>query len=210
MKNWKDDKILLWLDIFSRPDSSFRKVRSEEDVREWQPQSKLEREAFEALIADENRHQLKAWYAQFPSINPAAEAFRQILQKAIKEELRWQKGSGHHSCRQFGRCDRGRNDTRRISNQLVPHAMNSQTITSATDVYELVEQLKVASRNNGLVELGAKLEEAMNLGSSGLEILGAIRNIFIENRPTIERLIGEAGKEQTNQVIVLVDRAFGR
>ncbi len=92
MSNWSDDKILLWLDVFSRPDSSFRTVRSEEDVKEWQPQTDEEQKAFDALIAKENRGLLKAWYAQFPSINPTADAFRRILERAIGKKLPLGKG----------------------------------------------------------------------------------------------------------------------
>jgi len=87
MRNWKDDRILVWMDVFSRPDSSFRAVRSEEDVRGWQPQSQGEQEVFGELVAIENRKSLKMWYAQFPDLNPSADAFRRILERAIGEEL---------------------------------------------------------------------------------------------------------------------------
>ena len=85
--NWKDDKILLWIDVFTKPDSSFRSVRSEEDVRRWEPHNEEERQAFEALIAKENRELLKAWYARSTWVGGPPDLFRQILQKAIGEEL---------------------------------------------------------------------------------------------------------------------------
>ena len=87
MSGWKRDKVLIWLDVFSRPDSSFRKVRSEDDVRDWLPCTEDEREAFEALIALENRVALKNWYSQFESLNPTADAFRRVLERAAGEPL---------------------------------------------------------------------------------------------------------------------------
>jgi hypothetical protein len=83
----KSNQILLWIDVFSRPDSSFRVVRSEEDVREWKPTSEAEQIAFNALIALENRQALKAWYVQFPMLNPKADAFRRVLEQATDDLL---------------------------------------------------------------------------------------------------------------------------
>ncbi len=87
MNDWRDDKILLWIDVFSRPDSSFRRVRSEEDVKEWRPETDRERIAFEGLIAEESRLSLKAWYSTLSSVNPTADAFRRILERAIGEKI---------------------------------------------------------------------------------------------------------------------------
>ena len=90
--NWKDDKILMWIDVFTKPDSSFRSVRNEEDVRQWQPCNEEERKAFEALIAKENRALLKAWYARSTWVGGPPDLFRQILERAIGEEIPLGKG----------------------------------------------------------------------------------------------------------------------
>jgi hypothetical protein len=66
-------------------------------------------------------------------------------------------------------------------------------IDSAGDVYQFVEQVKVASQQRGEIGLYEQLNRAMHLGSSGLEILGAVRQTVSENRGEIERLLGPDG-----------------
>ncbi len=83
-------------------------------------------------------------------------------------------------------------------------------IKTADDVYRFVERLKSQCRENGAIDLFAELDDALSLGSSGLEILGAIRQAIINNRASIERLLGAAGKDEANQVVAFVDEAFGR
>lgn len=87
MANWKEDKVLVWIDVFSKPNSSFRGVGNRDDVLNWQPIKDEEREAFAALIAPENRLILKAWYAKFDRLEGRADLFRQILEHAIGERL---------------------------------------------------------------------------------------------------------------------------
>ena len=88
--------------------------------------------------------------------------------------------------------------------------MNANRINSAADVYQIVERLKAESSKLGLDDLTTELDNALRLGSSGLEILGAIRNIFIQKRAMVEKLLGDSGKDQAGQVITFVDKAFGR
>lgn len=83
-------------------------------------------------------------------------------------------------------------------------------ITEANDVYQFVERLKVACRQQNAVRLFKELDDAMCLGSSGLEILGAIRQAILKERGEAERLLGEGGKEEIDRVAAFVDRAFGR
>lgn len=45
---------------------------------------------------------------------------------------------------------------------------------------------------------------------SGLEILGAIQQIAIENGTVIEQNLGASGKDEVEEVIAFVDSAFGR
>jgi hypothetical protein len=83
-------------------------------------------------------------------------------------------------------------------------------INSAGDVYQFVEQVKVASQQRGETGLYEQLNRAMRLGSSGLEILGAVRQTVSENRGEIERLLGPDGGQGVDQVVVFVERVFGR
>jgi len=85
--NWKNDTILLWLDVFTKPQSSFREVETAEDANVWEPQGDEEKEAFAKLVANENRELLKAWYARHDYLNPAADLFHQVLERAIGERL---------------------------------------------------------------------------------------------------------------------------
>lgn len=88
--------------------------------------------------------------------------------------------------------------------------MNASQIKTADDVYRFVEHLKSECQKNGATELFAQLDDALHLGSSGLEILGAVRHTILNNRASIERLLGAGGKDEANQVLIFVDKAFGR
>jgi hypothetical protein len=83
-------------------------------------------------------------------------------------------------------------------------------MNNTSDVYEFVEQLKSACQSARQTELLEKLNDALNLGSSGLEILGAIREIIIKNRKTIQSLLDSTKQVQIDEVISFVDRAYGR
>ena len=84
------------------------------------------------------------------------------------------------------------------------------TITTANDVYAFVTQLKIQAEKHGDADLASKLDDALHLGSSGLEILGAIRKTLIENHSEVESLLGSDGYETAAEVIAFVNKAFGR
>lgn len=88
--------------------------------------------------------------------------------------------------------------------------MSASHIKTTDDVYQFVERLKSECQKNGATELFAQLDDSLHLGSSGLEMLGAIRQTIIDNRASIERLLGASGKDEANQVVGFVDSAFGR
>lgn len=73
------------------------------------------------------------------------------------------------------------------------------------DVYELVRLLIEKSLRNNDNVLAGKLNDAIQLGSSGLEILGAIRNVFISESNKINRLID---RKKTKEVIQFVDKIY--
>lgn len=88
--------------------------------------------------------------------------------------------------------------------------MSDSQIKTAEDVYRFIERLKVESENAGRTELALQLDDAMHLGSSALEILGAIRQVLLNKQNAIEPLLGPPGKREAEQVIAFVDKAFGR
>ena len=81
------------------------------------------------------------------------------------------------------------------------------TITTANDVYAFVAELKTQAEKHGDADLAIKLDDAVHLGSSGLEILGAIRKTLIENHSQVETLVGSDGWQKAVQVIAFVDKA---
>ena len=83
-------------------------------------------------------------------------------------------------------------------------------ITTANDVYAFVAQLKTQAEKRGDTDLASELDDAVHLGSSGLEILGAVRKTLIENHGEVESLLGSDGWQKAAQVIAFVDKAFGR
>jgi hypothetical protein len=88
--------------------------------------------------------------------------------------------------------------------------MTPSTITTAGDVYAFVAQLKTEAEKRGDTDFTTELDDALHLGSSGLEIMGAIRKALIENQFKVESFLGSGGREKAAQVITFVDKAFGR
>jgi hypothetical protein len=88
--------------------------------------------------------------------------------------------------------------------------VSAHQINNLGDVYQFVEILKTEASQRGLTNLATQLENALKLGSSGLEILGAIRQIIIENREIIRQLLGPDGRSRGEQIIDFVDRSFRR
>src|SRR4051812_844653 len=109
-----------------------------------------------------------------------------------------------------GRWDRGGNHTDRISAKIFSHAMTARPINDIGDVYQFVGDLRAVAARRGMTALPTQLESALKLGSSALEILGAIREILINNNEQVGRLLGPDGEAQAKQVIAFVDKSFGR
>lgn len=88
--------------------------------------------------------------------------------------------------------------------------MTDCMITSANDVYAFVAQLRTEAEKRGDTDFATNVDEALHLGSSGLEIMGAIRKILIENHAKLESFGGSEARNKAAQVIAFVDKAFGR
>ncbi len=88
--------------------------------------------------------------------------------------------------------------------------MTDCTITTANDVYTFVAQLKTQAEKRGDTDFARELDEGLRLGSSGLEVLGAIRQILIENQVKVESLLGSDAWKKATNIVIFVDKAFGR
>jgi gamma-glutamyltranspeptidase len=74
--------------------------------------------------------------------------------------------------------------------------MSDCTIRTASDVYGFVAQLKSEAEKHGNIDFASELDDAVHLGSSGLEILGAVRKTLIENHGEVESLLGSDGYQK--------------
>ena len=72
----------------------------------------------------------------------------------------------------------------------------------------LLRSSKQEKRGN--TDVASELDDALHLGSSGLEILGAIRKTLVENHGEVETILGLGGWKKAAKVIAFVDKAFGR
>jgi hypothetical protein len=79
-------------------------------------------------------------------------------------------------------------------------------IATATDVYEFAEFVAKRCRENGDNRIAQQLDDAMHLGSSGLEILGAIKTVLVSEATRLEQLVDEA---KLHEAIAVVDSAYG-
>jgi hypothetical protein len=88
--------------------------------------------------------------------------------------------------------------------------MTDFTITTTNEVYDFVAQLKTEAEKRGDTDFASELDNALHLGSSGLEILGAIRKTLIGNHGEVESLLGSDGWQKASHVISFIDKTFGR
>ncbi len=79
-------------------------------------------------------------------------------------------------------------------------------ITTTSEVYKFVEIAIGRCREHGWDDLAQQLDSAMHLGSSGMEILGAIKAIFVDQTARLEKVVDKASIEE---VIKHANKAFG-
>ena len=84
---WTDNKMMVLFTAFEKVNSTFFISFFRGDLTAWKPGTGEEKEAFAALIALENREELKKWYSELSSINAMADALRRILEREIGEKL---------------------------------------------------------------------------------------------------------------------------
>jgi hypothetical protein len=78
------------------------------------------------------------------------------------------------------------------------------------DVYMFVDRLKLESLKQGSTHLAKELDDALHMGSSGLEIMGAIRQAILDHHSLIQKLLGPDRLDEANRVVAFVDKAYGR
>lgn len=88
--------------------------------------------------------------------------------------------------------------------------MTTPTINKVEDVFRFADHLKSECERSGETGLAEQIDDAMHLGSSTLEILGALRQIILGNAASIHQLLGEAGNAEADQVVEFVNKAYGR
>jgi len=86
----------------------------------------------------------------------------------------------------------------------------SKAITSIDEVYQFIRTLKSEAEKMQMSELANELDDALHLGSSGMEILGGIKQVITENEIVINKLIASGVEDRRREVLLFVDKAFGR
>ena len=79
-------------------------------------------------------------------------------------------------------------------------------ITTTNQVYDIINRIIQESRIVGHEDIAKRLDDAMRLGSSGLEILGGIKKALLMSRNEIEKF---TAKSEIDEIVHFVNRAFG-
>jgi hypothetical protein len=78
-------------------------------------------------------------------------------------------------------------------------------ITTPNDIYDFVDLAMQKCREHGYDAVAQQLDDDMHLGSSGLEILGAIKDTLIAQAATFELFLDKA---KLQEVIRYVDKVY--
>jgi len=88
--------------------------------------------------------------------------------------------------------------------------MSTFQINTTDDIYQFVERLKAQCAKRSETGLLTQLNDATHMGSSGLEILGALRQVILANIGLIQELLGSDGENEARLIVRFIDKAFGR
>lgn len=81
---------------------------------------------------------------------------------------------------------------------------------NVSEVYAFVKLLESRSDSNHYQELSNALKEAQESGNSGLEILGAVKNILLRKEKEIRNILTPEEFAKIKDVIYFVDKIYGR
>ena len=79
-------------------------------------------------------------------------------------------------------------------------------ITTTNEIYAFVELAIRRCHEHGCDDIAQQLDDAMHLGSLGMEILGAIKAVFVSQFVLLKNVVEKAKIEE---VIAYADKAFG-
>lgn len=79
-------------------------------------------------------------------------------------------------------------------------------IATTDDIYAFTDTVTRRCREKGCEDIAQRLDDALQLGSSGLEILGAIKTVLVSETSRLEKLVDRTALQET---INFVNRAFG-
>ncbi len=81
---------------------------------------------------------------------------------------------------------------------------------NVSEVYAFVKLLESRSDSNHYQELSNALKEAQMSGNSGLEILGAVKDILLRKEEEIKGILTPEEFAKIKDVIYFVDKIYGR
>jgi hypothetical protein len=79
-------------------------------------------------------------------------------------------------------------------------------VETLEEVYKFVDRAMEEAVKHGRLDIAKKLEDALHLGSSSLEILGAIKVVLSQEATTIDSWLNKSEREEA---INFVSQAFG-
>lgn len=79
--------------------------------------------------------------------------------------------------------------------------------TTLDHIYDFVERIIQEASKHGRMDIAGRLDEALQLGSSPLEILGAISIELRKEGTTIDSWFD---RQERERVLCFIDRAYGR
>lgn len=74
------------------------------------------------------------------------------------------------------------------------------------EIYTCINCTIIKCKDYGFDDLAERFDDALHLGSSGLEILGAIRNVLEDEKSKANKLIG---KGRVQEIIDFVEFSYG-
>jgi hypothetical protein len=78
-------------------------------------------------------------------------------------------------------------------------------VATLEQVYQFVDRAIEQARNHGRLDIAQRLDDALHLGSSSLEILGAIKIALSQEANAIDNWLDKSEREE---VIRFVNRVF--
>jgi hypothetical protein len=83
-------------------------------------------------------------------------------------------------------------------------------VTSMDQIYRFVDEAVRACRRRGDEKMAGEFESALRLGSSGLEILGAVAAVVEQNRGRLLTTLAPEQVQWLDPVLAFARRSFGQ